>query len=103
MTKAMRKRRSSNDNQRELVLSVFADYADNDVDQLFEFLQHCKIDLSALSHSRQLPDLIAGHFYLAPGVYDIEALGQLWASFPPMAARIREIRAERARDHKGST
>ena len=97
MTLAKRQRRRPDNDQRGLVLSVFADYAENDVDRLFEFLQHCKIDLSVMSHPRQLPDLIAGHFYQAPGVYDIEKLGQLLASFPPVAARIHEIQDQAAR------
>ena len=72
-------------------------YAEQDVDKLFAFLQHCKIDLAPLSDTTaQLPDLIASHFYLRPGVYDIERLGQLFATFPPVAARIRELEAEKA-------
>ena len=83
--------------QREQVLAIFADYAEQDVDKLFEFLQHCQIDLEPLSDKNlQLPDLIASHFYIRPGVYDIARLGELLATFPPIAARIREIEAERA-------
>jgi hypothetical protein len=83
--------------QREQVLAVFADYAEQDVDKLFKFLQHCEIDLEPLCNkTAQLPDLIAAHFYVRPGVYDIERLGQLFATWPPIAARIRELKAEMA-------
>jgi len=83
--------------QRDQVLWIFEDYAEQDVDKLFAFLQHCEIDLEPLSDkSIQLPDLILSHFYIRPGVYDIDRLGHLLATFPPIAARIREIEAKRA-------
>lgn len=83
--------------QREQVLAVFADYAEHHVDRLFDFLQHCQIDLEPfLRKSAKLPDVIASHFYLRPGVYDIDRLGHLLATFPPIAARLREIEAEKA-------
>ena len=95
--KTKRLRKEPTVDQREQVLAIFADYAEQDVDKLFEFLQHCQIDLEPLSAKNvQLPDLIASHFYIRPGVYDIERLGQLLATFPPVADRIREIKAERA-------
>jgi hypothetical protein len=81
--------------QREQVLAVFADYAEHDVDKLSDFLQHCQIDLEpVLNKSAELPDVIASHFYIRPGVYDIDRLGHLLATFPPIAARIRDIQAE---------
>ncbi len=83
--------------QREHVLAVFADYASEDVDKLFDFLQHCEIDLKPyLDQVVDLPDLIASHFYVRPGVYDIALLGDLLATFPPIAARIRELQNEMA-------
>ena len=82
---------------REQVLAVFADYAEHDVEQLVEFLQHCQIDLEPyLAKKAELPDIIAAHFYVRPGVYDIARLGELLATFPPIAARIRELEAEKA-------
>jgi hypothetical protein len=82
---------------REQVLAVFADYAEHDVDKLFGFLQHCQIDLEPiLNKSAELPDVIASHFYMRAGVYDLDRLGHLLATFPPIAARIREIQAETA-------
>ena len=83
---------------RQQILWIFADYAVQDVDKLFAFLQHCQIDLEPLADkSIQLPDLILSHFYIRPGLYDIDRLGHLLATFPPIAARIREVEAERAR------
>src|SRR6476619_4413177 len=82
--------------QRGQVLAVFANYAP-DVDKLFAFLRHCEIDLEPLADKpTELADLILSHFYVRPGVYDIDRLGHLLATFPPIAARIREIQAERA-------
>jgi hypothetical protein len=82
---------------REQILAVFADYAEHDVNKLSDFLQHCQIDLEpVLNKSAELPDVIASHFYLRPGVYDLDRLAHLLATFPPIAARIREIEAEKA-------
>ena len=92
------KRRSSDWSNREQILAVFADFAEQDVDKLFEFMQHCGIDLEPLADKAvKLPDLIASHFYLRPGFYDIARLGDLLATFPPIAARIREIQEEMQR------
>ena len=93
-----RPRKARFDAARAQVLAVFADYAEQDVDKLFDFLRHCQIDLGPLSADKrvQLDDLIASHFYIRPGVYDIARLGELLATFPPIAARIREREAELA-------
>jgi hypothetical protein len=82
---------------RHEVLAVFADFAEHDVEQLVAFLQHCQIDLEPyLAKKAELPDIIAAHFYVRPGVYDIARLGELLATFPPIAARVRELEAEKA-------
>src|SRR6478672_1112960 len=58
------KKPAAND-PREQVLAVFADFAQQDVDKLFAFLQHCEIDLEPLADkSVQLPGLILSHFYI---------------------------------------
>jgi hypothetical protein len=102
--KTKRQRKALIEDQREQVLAVFADYAEHDVDRLFEFLQHCQIDLEPLSDKKaQLDNVIAAHFYVRPGVYDIARLGCLLATFPPIAARIRELEAERAKVARGCT
>jgi hypothetical protein len=86
--------------ERDQVLAVFADFAENDVDGLVAFLQHCQIDLEPyLAKKAELPDIIAAHFYVRPGVYDIGRVGELLATFPPIAARIRELEAEKASQH----
>jgi hypothetical protein len=96
--KTKRSTRKPTYDPREQVLAVFADYAEQDVDKLFAFLQHCAIDLEPLADNRiQLPDLILTHFYIRPGIYDINRLGHLLATFPPIAARIREVEAELGR------
>ena len=95
--KATRLRKESSVQAKEQVLAVFADFAEHDVDKLYDFLQHCEIDLEPyLAKKAELPDIIAAHFYIRPGVYDIARLGELLATFPPIAARIRELQAERA-------
>jgi hypothetical protein len=83
--------------ERDQVLAAFADFAEHDVDGLVAFLHHCQIDLEPyLAKKAELPDIIAAHFYVRPGVYDIARLGELLATFPPIAARIREREAEMA-------
>ena len=46
--KGNRRKSARQDNPaREQVLAVFADYAEQDVDKLFDFLKHCQINLEA--------------------------------------------------------
>jgi hypothetical protein len=86
--------------RRHEVLAVFADFAEHDVEQLVAFLQHCQIDLEPyLAKKAELPDVIASHFYIKRGVYDIGRVGELLATFSPIAARIRELEAEKASQH----
>jgi hypothetical protein len=95
--KTKRSRKHRPDAAREQVLAVFADYAEHDPEKLVDFLQHCQIDLEPyLANKAELPDIIAAHFYIRPGVYDIASLGELLATFPPIAAVIRERQAELA-------
>src|ERR1700674_3506141 len=56
-SKTKRPRKEPAEGRREQVLAIFADYAEQDVDKLFEFVQHCQIDLEPLSSKNvQLPD-----------------------------------------------
>jgi len=94
-SKTKRPRKHHHDAAREQCLAVFADYAEHDPKKLVDFLEHCQIDLEPyLANEADLPDIIAAHFYIRPGVYDIARLGGLLATFPPMAALIRERQAE---------
>jgi hypothetical protein len=95
--KTKRSTRKPTYDPREQVLAVFADYAEHNVDRLFAFIDHCQIDLEpVLNKLAELPDVITSHFYIRPGAYDIGRLGDLLATFPPIAARLREIQAEMA-------
>jgi hypothetical protein len=95
--KTKRSTRKPTYDPREQVLAVFADYAEHNVDRLFAFIDHCQIDLEPVLNNRaKLDDVIASHFYVRPGVYDIDRLGHFLATFPPLAARLREIQAEMA-------
>jgi hypothetical protein len=79
-----------------MILSMFFD-EDGDADGFIALVNHCGIDLAACHGDvKQLPKLIAAHYRLQRGTYDIDRAARDLATFPPIAARIEELMARRA-------
>jgi hypothetical protein len=79
------------------VMMIFWEKFENDQAEFVEYLHHCGIDLGELSEAVEsgwpaIEALILGHYRVRPGVYDLEQVGQHLATYPPIAARIRELR-----------
>jgi hypothetical protein len=88
------------------VMMIFWEKFENDQAEFVEYLHHCGIDLGELSEAVEsgwpaIEALILGHYRVRPGVYDLEQVGQYLATYPPIAARIRELR--RPQIHKERT
>jgi DNA/RNA-binding domain of Phe-tRNA-synthetase-like protein len=84
----------ANDTDRALILAWFADFQEHDGDEeLTRYVVHCGIDIDAAA---ELDDAIAAHYRLPSGIYDIERAANDLATYPPIAARIEELRAEKA-------
>ncbi len=82
--------------QRNMILSMFFD-EDNDADGFLDLVKHCRIDLAACAgDTMQLPNVIAAHYRLAKGRYDIARAANDLRTYPPIAARVNELRMKMA-------
>ncbi len=82
--------------QRGMILSIF--FEDKDADGFIALVDHCGIDLAACNgDTKQLPNVIAAHYRLKKGTYDIDRAANDLRTFPPISARIRELQKRQAR------
>ena len=87
--------------QRNMILSMFFSEGDDDGEGFLELVDHCGIDLSACHGDvMQIPNVIAAHYRLAQGRYDIDRAAHDILTYPPVAARIAELEAQKAKDAK---
>jgi hypothetical protein len=90
----------SAERQRLMILNMFFD-EDNDGDGFIALVKHCRIDLAACDGSaKQLMNVIAGHYRIAKGRYDIDRAANDLLTYPPMAEYIEEQKAKKARRAK---
>jgi hypothetical protein len=86
--------------QRNLILDVFFD-CDADADFCLALIDHASIDLAATAGDvKRIPDVIVAHYRVAKGRYDLDRAAQDLLSFPPIAARIKELKAQKATRRK---
>ena len=92
--------------QKNLVLAVFFDLLENDqLDEFKEFCQHAGLDFSALPNcskclADQLPNWILGHYRISKGRYDVDRVANDLATYPPIVARVEELRKEQAENSR---
>lgn len=85
--------------QRTMILAMF--FEDDDVGRFLALSEHAGIDLAAAQgDAKQLVNLIAGHYRLKKGQYDIDRAANDLRTFPPIAASVEELKAKRARGAK---
>ena len=84
--------------QREQVLAVFADFAQNSFDELFPYLYHCGItnEVLATAGPAGLAPIILGHYRSKRGKYYIERVAADFLRWPPTSQRIAEIISAKA-------
>jgi hypothetical protein len=81
--------------QRNMVLAPFFD-EDVDAEDFLALVDHAGIDLKAAHGDvKQIPNIIAAHYRIAKGRYDIDRVANDLLTFPPIAASIRELQAKK--------
>ena len=90
------------------VLAVFTEFIEvkNDPEGLVDYCVHCGIPLDVLEAAgntkRGIAPVILAHYRIGPGLYDLERVGQDFARWPPIAAHIAELQAEKSAIDLGS-
>ena len=78
--------------QRNMILSMFFD--GQDAEDFVALVTHCRIDLAACNgDAKQLTNVIAAHYRIARGHYDIDRAANDLVTFPPVAERIAKLKA----------
>ena len=86
--------------QRNMILAMFFGEGDDDGESFLELVDHCHIDLGACNGDvKQIPNVIAAHYRRGRG-YDIDRAAHDLLTYPPVAARIKELEAEKRRARK---
>ena len=72
----------------------------SDGDKIAKYLKHIKFDSGAMSNPPRsdewLPALVA-HYRIKKGQYDMDRITMDFVKYPPIAARVVELMAERAK------
>lgn len=80
--------------QKALVLAVFVDAAEQGEDELARYLQHVGITPEDITEAGNAEKAILDH-YRVKGGYDVDAVAADLARYPPVAARIRELKRQK--------
>lgn len=59
------------------------------------YIHHVRFDLCSFHDAKDLIPAWLGHYRLKQGVYDVDRATNDLATFPPIAARIAELKAEK--------
>jgi hypothetical protein len=79
------------ENDRDVILYWFHSFQKQGDEALARFIVHCGIDIDA---AEELDDAIVAHYRLPDGSFDIDRAADDLATWPPVAARIKELEAE---------
>ncbi len=88
--------------QKNLVLGVYLDFLENDdLDGFVDFSKHAGLDFAALPDcpkcfADQFENWILGHYRISKGRYDVDRVANDLATYPPIVARVEELRKEHA-------
>ena len=89
--------RTTNDTGQ--VLAVFTDFAEQNIEKLFEYLNHCSIsqEIIATAGKEGITPIILGHYRIKPGLYDLDRVAADLLRWPPIAKRIAKLEAQNAK------
>ena len=89
------------DEQREFILNIFADFAD-EPETLIDFIEHAGMDLRALQSAADLPAMIAGHSRSTKGEYEGAPAPNDTLTWPHLPSAGIQTPANRTRKPPGS-
>ena len=82
--------------QKAIILGIIASFFEQDDNTvILEFVGHVGFDLRAVNDTACFADAWLGHYRVRQGQYDVNRAINDLATWPPIAARIAELRAER--------
>jgi hypothetical protein len=82
--------------QKDIIIGILVSFfEDEDRTSLGEYIQHVGFDMNSFSDPADLISAWLGHYRLKQGVYDVDRATNDLATFPPIAARIAELKAEK--------
>jgi hypothetical protein len=77
------------------ILDSFLRFAERGEDELARYLMHCGINNHDIDAAGDIPSAILAHYRRPSGTYDIDAVAHDWFRWPPVVARIKELKRER--------
>jgi hypothetical protein len=96
MAKKSRKPGAELSADESMILGQFLDFAENGGDdKLAEYIHHVGITPEGISAAGDVQGAILRHYRRRGGKYDIDAAAADLLSWPPIAARVEELRRER--------
>ena len=91
-------RKSARLTARELeVLQPFIDFSEKGVDEFAKYVVHCGIHTDDIDAAGgDVMSAILAHYAKPGGGYDLDAVIHDWFRWPPIVARIKELKREKA-------
>jgi hypothetical protein len=83
--------------EEDMILGSFLQFAERSVDEFARFLLHCGIDNDDINFVGDIPSAILEHYRRPDGTYDLDAVAHDWFRWPPIAARVKELKREKRR------
>jgi hypothetical protein len=77
-----------------MILSPFLDFAEEGDMALARYMVHCGIDADDIKDAGDAQGAILRHYKLADGTYDVQAVAHDLARWPPIAARVKELKRQ---------
>ena len=83
-----------NDQDAAKILQSFLDFNDKGLDVFCRFLLQCGITIEDIDATGDIPSAILEHYRKPDGGYDLDAVAHYWFRWPPIAARVKELKRE---------
>ena len=80
--------------QKSLLLGILNEFLP-DPDELFDYFDHVGFDPLCLGRVRDLPQAWVAYYRVRAGVYDVDRACRDLATWPPIAARIAYLQAQK--------
>jgi len=88
------------DEAKALIVGILADFLEGD--DWLEYLAHAGFDFAAITDAKELLPAWLGHYRIGQGTYDTDRASMDLATWPPIARRIFELQAEKAKAERSA-